>query len=238
MSKEIIIDVDSPAMIRPAIQSAVDEVVRELGHMSYNVVLGDMIPSIEIAHQMYFTMQAGPDKRPWRPLAASTIRKKGSSIILIDTGKLISSLTSRNATGAVRRVENNELTFGTSVPYSWFHQRMTEWAYAYAALKRRLGLGPKYRLKGPQTGKSLMAKILTLMTIGTVSSLMAKSRKSRSRSRPKTTGSGKSKRTRRKAPMSVTGQKYGRPHVGLTPETTEELSNMVADNIVKQLRRQ
>lgn len=59
--------------------------------------LGDLTPAMEGAGRLMlasaaknFAAQGRPDK--WRPLAPSTVKRKGNGIILFETGRLMSSI--------------------------------------------------------------------------------------------------------------------------------------------------
>lgn len=54
-------------------------------------------------------------KGAWPPLAASTVEAKGDDRILIETERLMDSLTQDGAEGSVFEVHGFELIFGTSV---------------------------------------------------------------------------------------------------------------------------
>lgn len=58
--------------------------------------------------------QRDPWGAAWKPLAPATVRKKGHSRILIDTGRMLSSYS--------YRVEGDSVRFGPRVPYARFHQ--------------------------------------------------------------------------------------------------------------------
>lgn len=79
---------------------------------------------LEKLHEDYFFDAADPGGNSWPPLAPSTVAAKGHSTILIDSGRLLASLT-QPGPDAVRQVHGGqgsfELVFGTAVPYSVFH---------------------------------------------------------------------------------------------------------------------
>lgn len=83
---------------------------------------------LEEKHQEYFDTAKGPSGDSWPPLAPSTVRRKGHDTILVDTGRLRSSLTGKSS-DAIRDVfsegRNQGMTFGTSVEYAIFHQEGT-----------------------------------------------------------------------------------------------------------------
>lgn len=59
----------------------------------------------------------------WRPLKASTVRRRhGSAVLMNRTGRLYRSLTSR-APGSVVDITSDSLVIGTSVSYAGPHQR-------------------------------------------------------------------------------------------------------------------
>ena len=88
----------------------------------YEPVLRKFLGVLEEAHREYFARQAGPSGADWPDLAPATIVRKGHSRILFETGKLSGSLGGRSS-GAVRETTHRGAIFGTSVPYSIFHQQ-------------------------------------------------------------------------------------------------------------------
>lgn len=83
---------------------------------------------LEKLHEDYFFDAQDPGGASWPALAPSTIARKGHSTILIDSGRLLASLT-QPGPEAVRQVHGGngafELVFGTAVPYSVFHDEAT-----------------------------------------------------------------------------------------------------------------
>lgn len=61
----------------------------------------------------------------WAPLAASTVARKGSSEILVETGILEDSLTSRSGAFSRFDLRPKRLEMGTQVPYGIYHQTGT-----------------------------------------------------------------------------------------------------------------
>lgn len=64
----------------------------------------------------------------WPPLAASTAahktRRRGGQI-LVESGRLMRSLTTPNAQDAIRDITGRKMTLGTDTPYAGFHQTGT-----------------------------------------------------------------------------------------------------------------
>lgn len=61
----------------------------------------------------------------WAKLAESTLEHKTGAGILIETGDLERSLTTRGAPDQVLEITSEFLLFGTSLPYAAFHQTGT-----------------------------------------------------------------------------------------------------------------
>lgn len=87
----------------------------------------------------------------WGPLAPSTIERKGSATILIDSGHLMNSFTS-GGEGHVEEIDRQSMRWGSSVPHALFHQTGT-------------GSGFQRRDKGPGRGMP-MRKILEISAAG------------------------------------------------------------------------
>lgn len=118
------IELNTPEAIPNAIQGVVNDVIREISSLDYTRILSAEMATIEKHHAGYFSRQRDPSGHPWAPLRPSTVAKKGHNKILVDHGRLMASLTGAGP-GAIRLVRNQELIFGTSVPYAKFH--MTGW---------------------------------------------------------------------------------------------------------------
>jgi phage gpG-like protein len=58
----------------------------------------------------------------WKPLADSTVARKGHSTILVETGALKHSLTIPGAPHQILRVDNEGIIFGTTRPWAFVHQ--------------------------------------------------------------------------------------------------------------------
>ena len=64
----------------------------------------------------HFASSEGPEGK-WQPLKESTIRAKGSSRILWDSGRLINSINIRNTV-----IKNQSAEIGTNIKYARVHQ--------------------------------------------------------------------------------------------------------------------
>jgi phage gpG-like protein len=73
-------------------------------------------------HADSFALASDSDNSAWPPLAAATVARKRSAEILVETGRLRTSLTTKGGQDHVGEITDRGLTFGTEVPYSVFHQ--------------------------------------------------------------------------------------------------------------------
>lgn len=89
--------------------------------INYEPAMISFLGVLETAHQGYFDRSESPGGDPWPPLAPYTVRRKGHDTILVETGRLRSSLT-RRGRDAIRETSHRGLIFGTEVPYAYFHQ--------------------------------------------------------------------------------------------------------------------
>jgi phage gpG-like protein len=101
----------------------INEKLSDLADLDYTDFFEDQLTALEELHQTYFETETDPDGNAWKPLAPSTIAKKGHDRILIETGALNNSLVLRNAEGAVREVTEDSIRFGTDIEYSQYHQQ-------------------------------------------------------------------------------------------------------------------
>jgi len=69
-----------------------------------------------------FKAQGRPQK--WKPLSPNTVinRRKGSAIVLQDTGRLRMSVLSRAAPGNIYKLTKNSLTMGSALKVAEWHQ--------------------------------------------------------------------------------------------------------------------
>jgi len=106
------------------LKKAIGWVVVDLRNIDMMPFLEDTIGKLETLHDNYFQSATGPGNRVWPELAPSTIARKGHAEILVDTGRLKSSLTSRTA-DSIRDAFQEEghawIHFGTEVEYSHYH---------------------------------------------------------------------------------------------------------------------
>lgn len=58
----------------------------------------------------------------WAPLKQRTVRRKGNARVLIDTGRLMRSLT-KSAAGSVTDIRRESLEVGTRVPYASYQNK-------------------------------------------------------------------------------------------------------------------
>ena len=108
------------------LQSVYDDVAADFDETDFTPMLDDWLFRFEDIHSQYFQAEAGPDGDAWPELAEATIARKGHDAILIDSGKLSTSLIGGGVGDAIRDTfdegPNAGLTFGTSVEYAAFHQ--------------------------------------------------------------------------------------------------------------------
>lgn len=89
----------------------------------YSEALDESVGILQDFERTLFLEQRDPKGVPWKSLAYSTIKAKGHSTILVDTGKLYESLTTPSGTeDTVWMTGDTWLTFGTSLEYAHYHQ--------------------------------------------------------------------------------------------------------------------
>lgn len=106
-------------------QEIYDDISLNFRQAEYNDELSDFSDKLFEFHEAGFDLERDPNLSAWPPLAAATIARKGHDKILIESGRLKRSLTTRGSSDHIGEVFDRGLTFGTSVPYSMFHQRGT-----------------------------------------------------------------------------------------------------------------
>ena len=106
-------------------QEVYDDISDNFRAAEYNDELSDFNEKLFEFHEAGFALERDPNTSAWPPLAAATIRRKKSDKILVETGRLKRSLTTAGSADHVGEIFDRGLTFGTSVPYSIFHQQGT-----------------------------------------------------------------------------------------------------------------
>lgn len=104
--------------------------------IDYSETLRDVIPDLEKDEQGQFAGEMSANGTKWPPLSDTTIAIKGHDTILVDTGRLKSSLVGQTP-DSIRETSHRGLLFGTSVPYSIFHDKPT----ANRPQRQHVGIG-------------------------------------------------------------------------------------------------
>lgn len=100
--------------------SMLEGIQRRMGSLApvFDSVVGDL----QDHHADQFDSLGGRFGPGWPPLAASTRARKRGPQMMVESGALRASLTSRFGRGAVRKVTPFGVTFGTTIPYAAAHQ--------------------------------------------------------------------------------------------------------------------
>lgn len=91
----------------------------------YEGDLAKYLPRLRNDHANMFTGQHDSSGRQWKPLSPSTIKKKGHSLILWETGRLAGSLTGAGGGDQIAATSHRGLKFGTRDEKAPFHQEGT-----------------------------------------------------------------------------------------------------------------
>lgn len=104
-------------------------VARDFGDTNYSAYLHSQLPKLEKLHKLYFDAEQDPTGAGWPALAPSTIQRKGHDRILYESGRLRESLAGKSGDSLRDVIDEGAmsgLAFGTTVPYSLFHDKATE----------------------------------------------------------------------------------------------------------------
>jgi len=104
--------------------SVLQELVDAHDRVDYSEPLQAVLVLLERQHADMFSRQSDADGNSWPPLSAPTMAKTRRDTILAGDRRLRDSLTSSSG-DAVREQDSESLLFGTSVPYSFYHQSGT-----------------------------------------------------------------------------------------------------------------
>jgi phage gpG-like protein len=102
------------------------EVAREFEQLELQEVMRDLAEGLVEDHAGYFAEEASPTGERWAALAASTVRKKGNSRILVDTDTLRQDLTSVVGLDPISEPGRGELFWGSDLEYSVYLQEGTD----------------------------------------------------------------------------------------------------------------
>lgn len=100
------------------------EIEEQIKAADYTPALEPHLQGLEELHSGFFQGSVDPNGSPWRPLAPSTVARKGHDTILVETTQLVQSLVSETSE-SVRAVSERGLIFGTSDEKAMFHQEGT-----------------------------------------------------------------------------------------------------------------
>lgn len=100
-------------------QDYCDRTARSLSSIDFSKPLKRSLPILKSYTQQNFDGGHGPDGVPWIALAHP--RSRGGDKPLRSSGMLMASMTAHGP-GGIEKVEGNELTFGTNLPYAKIHQ--------------------------------------------------------------------------------------------------------------------
>lgn len=107
------------AEIDVALKGELEGIEREIRNVDFRLFLQErVVPSIIEGERSAFIQQREPGGNPWAPLSPVTIKKKGHSRILFETGKLERSLIEVGSEGNITQVNESSLVFGTSIDYA------------------------------------------------------------------------------------------------------------------------
>ena len=216
--------------------SVVQDIQAEIATMNHGELLHDQIPWLEELHRKYFDQAVGPGGDAWKPLSPRTAKKKGHGKILIDKRRLVRSLTERGFE-SVRKIDRRHATleFGTRVPYSIYHQRSADMLLRTPG-RSRSGSSKKL-LKQPMKSKSSIWRGRGLL--GALRGLLKRAYAGVTKLRMKLRGLRSPRNAGPQARRRLRESKVRRerPHVGLSLDTSSELSGRIVDDIIRRLAR-
>ena len=102
-----------------------EDVARSFDDITYEPILVALSPKLQELHKTYFESQTDPAGAKWKPLAPSTIARKGHDRILWETSALEQSLvtvTGDSVRDVIAEGFQEWLIWGTSVEYAMYHQ--------------------------------------------------------------------------------------------------------------------
>lgn len=105
--------------------SGVGEMRPVVETINYEPMLREFLYEIAEEKDQAFTNQSTVLGEPWAELAPSTVKKKGFSTILVDTGALRTSLVDIGGQDNVAAVSSHGLLYGTDVEYGIYHETGT-----------------------------------------------------------------------------------------------------------------
>lgn len=104
-----------------ALAEVFQQMTDEFNELSYAGPLTAFQEILAEGERLAFASGRGPGGEEWPLLAPSTVKHKGHSQILVETGRLGLSLTSVGGPGNINTVAERGSIFGTDVEYSIFN---------------------------------------------------------------------------------------------------------------------
>lgn len=102
-----------------------EDIVERYHDITYAPILVAASATLQDLHRGYFESESDPSGVKWKPLASSTIRRKGHARILWETSALERSLvtvTGDSIRDVVSEGDQEWLVWGTAVEYAMYHQ--------------------------------------------------------------------------------------------------------------------
>lgn len=114
------------AAIHVTMQHVLDGLTADAMEVTFAELLNEFHGTLEEKHAQTHTAQTTPAGNAWPPLAPRTVKRKGHSTILVETGRLKASLAGRSGDSIREVVDEGPgragLSFGTDVEYAHYHQ--------------------------------------------------------------------------------------------------------------------
>jgi phage gpG-like protein len=107
------------------LRALIADVQHQATHVDYQPILEGIQNDIAAGEASAFSAQSTPGGDAWAALAPSTVKRKGNSRILFETGTLMASLVNVGGPGNIHGSDRRGLIFGTDVDYSVFHETGT-----------------------------------------------------------------------------------------------------------------
>ncbi|QDV78084.1 phage virion morphogenesis protein [Botrimarina mediterranea] len=115
-------------------QAELDQFFADLADEFYGTRMRELMESevaeVEEVERNSFANQTAPNGQAWAPLKPATIKRKGHSRILVETGRLGVSLTQSGHPDAVVEIVDEPgqggFSRGTAVEYAGYHQKGTK----------------------------------------------------------------------------------------------------------------
>ena len=107
------------------IETVFDTLLDEMYNADLGEAFASIMPMINEALALNFSLAVGPDGSPWAPHAPSTVRRYGPHPLLILSGAMLAAVSDQGGSGHIEDILGREAKIGAdggTIPYLFTHE--------------------------------------------------------------------------------------------------------------------